>query len=37
MYVSHALLGFYFCQSRRHKYYGFNRVQLKTYHVLLKP
>ena len=34
VYVNHALLGFYSCQSRKHKYYGFNGVQLKVYHTL---
>ena len=24
VYVNHVLLGFYLCQSRIHKYYGFN-------------
>ena len=24
VYVNHVLLGFYLCQSKIHKYYGFN-------------
>ena len=26
VYVNHALLGFYLCQSRIHEYDGFNNV-----------
>ena len=29
VYVNHTLLGFYLCQSRRHKCYGFNSISLK--------
>ena len=34
VYVNHVLLGFYLCQSRIYKYYGFNNAQLKIAQII---